>query len=93
VTHSVRVIRRSSNPPSRILASILDGGFDDLRITRTECVTPCPTDIDGDNATGGSDLAMVLSSWGQPGITDLDGNGTTDGSDMAMLLSAWGNCN
>jgi len=74
-------------------AGVLEGGFDDLRITRTECVTPCPTDIDGDNATGGSDLAMVLSGWGQPGITDLDSSGTTDGSDMAMLLSAWGNCN
>lgn len=74
-------------------AGVLEGGFDDLRITRAECVTPCPTDIDGDNATGGSDLAMVLSGWGQPGITDLDGSGATDGSDMAMLLSAWGNCN
>lgn len=73
-------------------ASTLEGGFDDLRITRTECITPCATDLDGNGTTDGGDLAMTLSAWGQAGVTDLDGNGITDGGDLAMLLSAWGNC-
>jgi len=77
----------------QLTASVLEGGFDDLLITRYECVSPCPTDFDNNGETNGADLASLLSAWAQPGVTDLDGNGVTDGGDIAVLLSAWGPCN
>jgi hypothetical protein len=77
----------------QLTASVLEGGFDDLLITRYECVSPCPTDFDNNGETNGADLASLLSAWAQPGVTDLDGNGVTDGGDIAVLLSAWGLCN
>jgi hypothetical protein len=38
----------------------------------------------------GSDLAALLSTWGQNGAADINGDGTIDGSDLAILLSNWG---
>ncbi len=55
--------------------------------------TPCTADLDGDGAVGGSDLGMLLASWGQPGAADIDGDGVVLGSDLAALLGAWGACN
>ncbi len=52
---------------------------------------PCPTDFDGDGITSGSDLALMLGSWGTPDA-DLDGDGDTNGADLASLLGAWGPC-
>lgn len=52
---------------------------------------PCPSDLDGDGETSGSDLALMLSSWGTPDA-DLDGDGDTNGADLSSLLSAWGPC-
>ena len=52
----------------------------------------CVSDLDGDNLTGSSDLAILLGNWGLAG-GDLDGNGTTDSTDVALLLGNWGPCN
>jgi hypothetical protein len=53
----------------------------------------CPSDVNGDNATNGSDLAAVLANWGSAlTTTDLNGDGTTNGGDLAIVLSAWGPC-
>ncbi len=52
----------------------------------------CPADLDGDGAVAGSDLGMLLSSWGANGPADLDDNGSVDGGDLGMMLGAWGNC-
>lgn len=59
---------------------------------------PCPADLDGDGMVGASDLALLLSAWGETGgksgppPADLDGDGTVGAGDLAILLSAWGAC-
>ena len=45
-----------------------------------------------DGQVNGSDLAVLLSSWGTAGLGDLDGNGVVNGLDLSVLLSAWGPC-
>jgi hypothetical protein len=52
----------------------------------------CPSDLDGDGATGPGDLAILLGSWGLGGSGDLDGSGATDPADLATMLAAWGSC-
>lgn len=75
-------------------ASLLEGGIDDLKITRVECIgaPPCPGDISGDLLVDGVDLTILLSGWGSSGSSDVNGDGTTDGGDLAILLSGWGSC-
>ena len=51
----------------------------------------CPADLSGDQVVNGSDLAVVLSSWGTT-TGDVTGDGITDASDLASVLSAWGAC-
>jgi len=46
-------------------------------------------DINGDGAVDGTDLAMLLGSWGTDGIGDLNGDGIVDGDDLAILLGHW----
>jgi YVTN family beta-propeller protein len=45
-----------------------------------------------DGTVNGSDLSVLLSSWGTSGLGDLDGNGTVNGLDLSVMLSAWGPC-
>jgi hypothetical protein len=52
----------------------------------------CPSDLDGDGATSGSDLGLLLGNWGLAGTGDLDGTGTVTGADLGLLLGAWGAC-
>jgi hypothetical protein len=58
------------------------------------CATdsPCPADLNGDNAVGASDLATMLGAWGSSGAADISGNGTVGAEDLAALLAQWGNC-
>lgn len=55
---------------------------------------PCPGDLDGDGAVGGSDLAAILGAWGSPNApaADLDGDGVVTGADLSIVLGAWGAC-
>ena len=53
---------------------------------------PCPTDLNGDGATDGADLGLLLGAWGGGGPADLNGSGTVDGADLGLLLGAWGPC-
>lgn len=53
---------------------------------------PCPADLDGDQAVGGSDLAIILGGWGAAGAGDIDGDTIVGGADLAILLGAWGPC-
>jgi dienelactone hydrolase len=48
------------------------------------------SDLDGNGAVDGADLAVLLLGFGAPGRGDLDGNGTIDGGDIGALLLAWG---
>jgi len=54
---------------------------------------PC-TNLDGDNATGFSDLLELLAFWGPCAgcPADLDGSGIVDFSDLLELLASWGPC-
>lgn len=45
-----------------------------------------------DGQVNGSDLAVLLSSWGTGGLGDLDRSGTVNGIDLSAMLSAWGPC-
>jgi hypothetical protein len=74
------------------------GGFttDELRIGTTwasviPAEPPCTGDFNQDHVVNGSDLAILLGSWGSP-TYDLDGDGTTNAADLAVVLGAWGTC-
>lgn len=58
-------------------------------VTPITIAPACPTDLDGDGNTGGSDLTVLLGAWGSIG-GDVNADGTTNGSDLAVLLGAWG---
>jgi hypothetical protein len=51
----------------------------------------CVADLDRDGSVIGSDLAILLSSWGEA-ANDLNADGTVDGADLALLLGSWGSC-
>lgn len=73
---------------------VRDGDGDGRAVIDLGCYERGPRvvvgDLDGDATVGGSDLAILLGSWGRPGPADLDGDGTTDAADLAILLGAWG---
>jgi hypothetical protein len=60
-----------------------------LEITYAVVPTGGP-DLDGNGVVDGSDLAILLGSWGGTGNADLDGNGVVDGGDLAQMLGSWG---
>jgi hypothetical protein len=60
-----------------------------LEITYAVVPTGGP-DLDGNGVVDGSDLAILLGSWGGTGSADLDGNGVVDGGDLAQILGSWG---
>ena len=48
-------------------------------------------DINQDGTVDGSDLAILMSSWGDGKmLADLNVDGKIDSSDMAMILNSWG---
>lgn len=74
------------------------GGFttDELRVgttwaSVTPAEPPCVGDFNHDHVINGSDLAIMLGSWGTA-TYDLTGDHMTDGADLAVLLGAWGGC-
>ena len=73
------------------------GGFEDLGGNHVgdECpATTCPTDLDQDGATTGSDLGRLLASWGRCDscASDFNHDGTIDALDLEALCAAWGPC-
>ena len=50
-----------------------------------------PSDLNGDGTTDGTDLALVLGSWGLcPGCpADINGDDIVDGIDLAVVLGGW----
>ncbi|MSR19268.1 MAG: hypothetical protein EXS00_08965 [Phycisphaerales bacterium] len=53
---------------------------------------PSGSDLTGDGAVDGSDLAMMLGVFGNTGATaaDIDMDGLVGGADMAALMAIWG---
>ena len=49
-----------------------------------------PADLNGDWTVDGTDLGILLGSWGASGAADLNQDGTVDGTDLGILLGAWG---
>ena len=49
-------------------------------------------DLDGNGVVDGSDVGLLLASWGACAgcPADLNGDGIVDGSDFGLLLIAWG---
>jgi len=52
-------------------------------------------DTNGDERVNGSDLALLLATWGtvptgRRGAADFDGDGDVDAADLGILLSLWG---
>ncbi|MCE2882887.1 MAG: hypothetical protein LW636_11105 [Planctomycetaceae bacterium] len=60
------------------------------------CETPltaCPTDADGNGATGATDLGALLGAWGTVNANfDFNADGVVGAQDLAVLLAAWGPC-
>ena len=63
--------------------------------TRYSPPVPADSDINGDGATDGADLAMILGRWGllmgSGGLhrEDIERDGIIDGQDLARLLGGW----
>jgi len=55
-------------------------------ITQRSRQTP---DLDGNGRVDGSDLGIMLATWGDCGRGDLDDDGAVTGSDLGLLLAAW----
>lgn len=61
----------------------------------SECVEPCPGDINGDSLVNAVDVGQVLGNWGCSGTcgnADVTGDGTVDAGDLAAVLGSWGAC-
>ncbi len=72
--------------------SIGSGRAEAVIIEYEELVDDCMEDLDDDGIVGGSDLSLLLASWGIKGAGDINGDGTTNGADLSMLLAKWGLC-
>lgn len=72
------------------------GGYSVFGNETEPAAPPCPTDLDGSNATDFGDLLVLLSSWGAcerpPCPADFDASGAIDFGDLLTQLSAWGPC-
>jgi hypothetical protein len=69
------------------------GPIVDLGAYEASADTPlsCPTDLNGDGATGTGDLLVLFGGWGQSS-GDVTGDGTTGVADLLVVLGAWGVC-
>ena len=68
-------------------------GPGETRLSRSgSTCTTRPADLDDDGYVGGSDLTLLIGSWGPcttPCAADLDGDGTVGGADLTRLLADW----
>jgi hypothetical protein len=74
------------------------GTFDSYRpeLHGASCVphANCLGDINLDGEVNGSDISLVISSWGSSDTTaDLDGDGLVNASDLVLILGNWQSCN
>lgn len=69
--------------------SVVEAAIDDVRVFGYVCSPSMSADLNNDQLVNGTDLGVLLGSWGQPGATDLNGDGTTDGLDLGILLGQW----
>lgn len=72
----------------------LDEAKFDAIVEQADAIFGCPADLTNDDVVDGTDLAIVLGSWGIAGsaAADLNEDGVVDGTDLAIVLGAWGEC-
>jgi hypothetical protein len=73
---------------------VVGNGTQVIAFTGGDTGSPCAGDVDGDGATGLTDLLAVLGGWGPCGAAcpaDLDGDGAVELDDLLAVLSDW-NC-
>ena len=69
---------------------VLVNGFDLNHWTAAIIEPLTPGDLDGDDVVDGTDLGILLSSWGVCQCpADLDADGHVDGTDLGILLGMW----
>ncbi|MDG2029933.1 MAG: GC-type dockerin domain-anchored protein [Phycisphaerales bacterium] len=57
-------------------------------------LTNCQGDVNHDGLVNGSDISMVIASWGSSDPTaDLDGDGIVNATDLVFILGNWQGCN
>jgi len=88
----VAIELQSANEGNELFPSEIGGFFDDITV---RLVTVCMGDVDSDGDVDLSDLATLLSHFGENGGAapedgDLDGDQDVDLGDLAMLLSHFG---
>lgn len=74
-------------------------GWGNWSVEKHVDVGTCTGDLNSDGAINGTDLAILLGSFGSPGCggraccpSDIDRDGDVDAADMALLLGAFGPC-
>lgn len=72
----------------------LDNDGDDAYDAADPDCQACPTDLDGDQVTGITDLLALLALWGTDpnGAPDFDGDNEVGITDLLVLLASWGPC-
>jgi hypothetical protein len=85
------------NSPDQIYGSWEDDGSNCVAISCDDCdlpPLPCPTDLDQNGITDGSDLGAFFAYWGDCDDCPADFNGdeVVNGIDLGILFSAWGPC-
>ena len=70
--------------------SVVEAAVDNVRIERVGC-DGIPGDIDGNGSVDGTDLTILLGSWGScTGCpADLNGDEIVNGLDLAIMLGNW----
>ena len=92
--HAVVLMLLDESPEGLLWDFLASGVVQYRAVYHFETVAPCPSDLDGDGMTGGSDLGELVASWGAcDGCqADLDGDGTVNGVDLGLFFAAWGPC-
>ena len=76
---------------SIVAAVVMALGFSTSTVHGQQCLA----DVNHDHSVDGSDLTVILSTWGTNGGSaggDINGDGTVNGIDLASVLSGWGVC-
>ena len=84
--------RLNNNGEALLLVAFTDGSSA-LIVAELDAGPPSnPADLNGDGVVNGTDLGLLLGSWGAcPGCpADLNGDGVVNGTDLGLLLGAWG---
>jgi hypothetical protein len=80
-----------------VLFTLINGAVSPLCSVSLKTVleeSDCIGDINNDGMVDGTDLAIVLGSWGKcvGCASDINGDDIVDGADLAIVLGNWGPC-